>query len=87
MIKCLFHPIDKENVDYLLRLRSFQVSPNTYNNHIRVKAHAIGVSVVASLLVVLLILGEFQEQDSKRTLLPICLYICLSAHWRKVFKG
>ena len=24
-----------------------EVSPNTYNNHIRVKAHAIGVSILA----------------------------------------
>ena len=66
--------IQKENVDCLLRLRSFQVSPNTYNIHIRVKAHAIGVSIRAFTLgCSFLILAKFGK--NKNLSGRFCLYV------------
>ena len=47
----------------------------TPNYHIRVKAHAIGVSIRAFTLDSSLILAKFVEQESKRTLLSVCLSI------------
>ena len=62
----------KENVDYLLRLR-FSRYRQTPNVPKRVKAHAIGVSILAFTLGLFLILANFEEQESKRTLQ---LYVC-----------
>ena len=52
--------VQKENVDYLLHLRLLRYR-QTPNDHIRVKAHAIGVSIQAFTLGRLFDFGEFQE--------------------------
>ena len=58
----------KENVDILLRLRLSRYRQTPYY-HIRVKAHAIGVSIRLLLLVVFLNLANFDKQEYKLTLL------------------
>ena len=50
----------KENVDLLLRLRFGGIAKHL-NNHIRVKAHAIGVSIRAFTLGCFFDFGEISE--------------------------
>ena len=54
----------KENVSYLLRLRSSRYRQTPYN-HLRVKAHAIGVSILAFTLGLFLILAKFRRTRIK----------------------
>ena len=76
-----------ENVDNYFRLRFGGIGKHLCN-HIRVKAHAIGVSVVALLLIASLIFAEISETRIKADASSyVCLIYVLPVHGRRGVNG
>ena len=65
-----FKKVHKKNVDFIVYV--LEVSPNTLAAYSS-KSPRYSVSILTFTLAALNILAKFQEQESKRTLLYVCL--------------